>query len=86
MANSSGLYDAAVGPVTVDALNDNGERLLNCCITHALSVTNTWFVRKDIAKYTWYSNDGKTKKMLDYIIFSKTLAFGCPELPLIQRC
>ena len=52
VANSSGLYDAAVGPVTVDALNDNCERLLNCCTTHALSVTNTWFVRKDSAKYT----------------------------------
>ena len=68
VANSSGLYDAAVGPVTVDTLNHNGEWLFDCCITHALSVTNTWFVRRDIAMHTWYSNDGKTKKMLDYII------------------
>ena len=62
VANSSGLYDAAVGPLTVDAVNDNGEWLLNYCITHALSVTNTWFVRRDIAMHTWYSNDGKTKR------------------------
>ena len=64
-AKISGLYAVAVGPVTVDALNDNGGRLLNYCITHVLSVKNTWFVRRDIAMHTWYSNDGKTKKMLD---------------------
>ncbi|KAK2715651.1 hypothetical protein QYM36_010280 [Artemia franciscana] len=68
IANSSGLYDAANGPMAVDILNDNGKPLLNCCITHALLVTDTWFLRRDIAMQTWYSNDGKTKEMLDYII------------------
>ncbi|KAK2720535.1 hypothetical protein QYM36_004420 [Artemia franciscana] len=33
VANNSGLYNAAVGPVTADALNDNGERLVDYCIT-----------------------------------------------------
>ncbi|KAK2719102.1 hypothetical protein QYM36_004812 [Artemia franciscana] len=64
VANSSGLFDAAAEPVTVDALNNNGERLLNCCITHALLVISTWFVRRDIATHTLYSNDGKTKSCL----------------------
>ncbi|XP_065557601.1 uncharacterized protein LOC136025499 [Artemia franciscana] len=62
VANSSGLYDTAIGPVTVDALNDNGEWLLNFCITHAISVTNTWFVRRDITKHTLYRNEGKTRR------------------------
>ncbi|KAK2722977.1 hypothetical protein QYM36_003241 [Artemia franciscana] len=64
VANSSSLYDADVVPVTADALNDNGQRLLNCCITYALSAKNTWFVKRDIAKHTLHSNDGKTKRYL----------------------
>ena len=71
VSNESGLWDLAVGPVTVDSLNDNGERLLNCCLAHNLTIANTWFQRPNIAKYTWYSNDGSTKKMLDYIILRR---------------
>ncbi|XP_065575573.1 craniofacial development protein 2-like [Artemia franciscana] len=72
VANSSGLYDAAVGPVMVDTLNGSGEWLLNCCITHALSVTNTWFVRRDIAMHTWHKNDGKTKRCLTTSLYDET--------------
>ena len=42
--------------------------MLNCCLSHNLTIANTFFQRPSIAKYTWYSSDGSTKKMLDYII------------------
>ena len=71
ISNESGQWDFAVGPVTVDSLNYNGERMLNCCLAHNLTIANTWFQRPNIAKYTWYSNDGSTKKMLDYIIIRR---------------
>ena len=37
---------------------------------HNLVISNTLFQRRDIHKYTWYSNDGQTKKMIDYVMIS----------------
>ena len=54
-----------------DPLNDNGLRLLELCRSHDLCIVNTYFQRKTIHQYTWYSNDGRTKKMIDYVIISK---------------
>ena len=69
--NESGLWGFAVGSATVDSLKDNRERMLNCCLAHSLTFVNTWLQRPSIANYTWYSNDGSTKKMLDYIILRR---------------
>ena len=66
-----GLWRGTVGPVSPDPLNDNGLRLLELCRSHDLYIANTYFQRKTIHQYTWYSNDGRTKKMIDYVIISK---------------
>ena len=63
-----GLWRGTVGPVSPDPLNDNGIRLLELCRSHDLYIANTYFQRKTIHQYTWYSNDGRTKKMIDYVI------------------
>ena len=51
-------------------LNDNGLHLLELCRSQDLYIANTYFQRKTIHQYTWYSNDGHTKKMIDYVIIS----------------
>ncbi|XP_065564287.1 craniofacial development protein 2-like [Artemia franciscana] len=71
ISNESGMWDFAVGPVTVDSLSDNRVRMLNCCLAHSLTVANTRFQRLNLAMYTWYSNDESTKKMLDYIVIRR---------------
>jgi len=35
---------------------------------HDLTVLGFWFRRLDVRRWTWYSNDGFTKKELDYIL------------------
>ena len=65
-----GVWRSVLGPVTPDSLNDNGQRLLQLCNMHNLVISNTLFQRRDIHKYTWYSNDGQTKKMIDYVMIS----------------
>ena len=50
--------------------NDNGERLLDLCALHRLKITGSWFRRRNMQRWTWISNDGRTKKELDYIIVS----------------
>ncbi|KAK2720384.1 hypothetical protein QYM36_004309 [Artemia franciscana] len=42
IANSSCLYNAAVGPVTVDAQNDNGERLIAQLLHHPRPISHKY--------------------------------------------
>ena len=60
-----------IGPVSPDNTNDNGDRLLKMCATDGLAITNTWFQRKRIHQFTWLSNDGRTKKMIDIIMINR---------------
>ena len=52
-------------------LNDNGTRLLSLASRFRLGICNTWFQHKPQQQMTWRSNDGKTVKMLDYILISR---------------
>ncbi len=52
-----------VGTTFVDrTTNDNGERLLSFCRSTDLCIADSWFPRKQIHHWTWYSNDGFTEK------------------------
>jgi exonuclease III len=57
-----------------DHTNDNGERLISLAKLHDLQLTNTLHIPPGDSttekpfSYTWYSNDGITKKQLDYIL------------------
>ncbi|XP_065574974.1 uncharacterized protein LOC136036596 [Artemia franciscana] len=65
------VWRGTVGPVSPDPINDNGLRLLELCRSHDLYIAKTYFQRKIIHQYTWYGNDGRTKKMIEYVITSK---------------
>ena len=69
--NDMGVWYSTGSPVSPDPLTDNGLCLLELCQSHNLCIANTYFQRKTIDQYKWYSNDGHSKKMVDYIIISK---------------
>ena len=48
--------------------NDNGDRLKSFCRSHQLSISSTFFKHRLLHRYTWYSNDGKTRKIIDYVL------------------
>ena len=48
--------------------NDNGSRLKQFCRSNKLSMIQTYFDVDISKRYTWFSNDGKTKRVLDYIL------------------
>lgn len=54
--------------LTDPSCNDNGNRLKSFCRTNELCVSNSFYKHRMIHRYTWYSNDGKTRKVLDYIL------------------
>jgi len=63
---------STIGTSFVDACtNDNGRRPLNLCGLNDLSMVDTWFLRKKIHQWTWYSPDGRTRKALDHIIVAR---------------
>ena len=48
--------------------NENGERLKSFCKLQKLKMLQTFFDHPTENRYTWFSNDGTTKKVLDYIL------------------
>ena len=60
-----------VGPELIDSTtNDNGHRMIDLCRAENLCIIDSFFPRKRIHHYTWYSGDGRTKKALDHILIS----------------
>ena len=53
--------------------NDNGNRLKSLCRNHQLSMLAMFFKHWCRHRYTCYSNDGKTKKVLVYLLVKKFL-------------
>ena len=54
-----------------ETCNDNGSRLKQLCRSERLCMVQTYFDVPLNERFTWYSNDGKTKRVLDYILTEK---------------
>ncbi|XP_065565945.1 craniofacial development protein 2-like [Artemia franciscana] len=65
------VWCSTIGPLSPDPLNKNGLCQLKLCRSHDVCFANTYFQSETIHQYTWYSNDGLTKKMIDCVIISK---------------
>ena len=59
-----------VGKHGYDDRNERGQMLLDFLSQKRLYATNTFFPAKRQRKWTWFSNDGVTKKEIDYIVTS----------------
>ena len=57
-----------IGPYGSGTPNDNTERLLNFCVGAGLRINGSWFKRKDIHRFTWFSNDRTTIKEIDHVL------------------
>ena len=55
--------------VIIDPIcNDNGSRIKSLCRSSKLCMIQTYFDYPINERYTWYSGDKKTKKVLDYVL------------------
>ena len=61
-------YEDVVGSFGTGTPNNNTSRLLSFCSSHGLVVPGSWFRRRDVHRWTWASNDRRTKKEIDHII------------------
>ena len=51
--------------------SDNGYQRKNLCRNKQLCMSSTFFKHRKLHRYTWYCNDGQTRKILDYILAEK---------------
>ena len=51
--------------------NDNGVRIINFATSKNLVVRRTMFLHRNIHKYTWTSQDGKTHNQIDHILIDR---------------
>ena len=64
---STKVNNQVVEPYGETRINDNGERLIGLCESYNLRITNGYFKRKMIHKYTWEQHARKLKSIIDYI-------------------
>lgn len=48
--------------------NDNGQRLKQFCRSKQLNISSTFFKHRLLHRNTWYSNNKRTRKVLDYTL------------------
>ena len=54
-----------------DLCNGNGLRLKSFSRRYKLCMPQTFFIKPLIKRHTWYSSDGKTIKILDYVLLQR---------------
>src|SRR3989442_15984300 len=70
-------------PFGLGARSENGQCIVELCMSHNLFVTNSWFQQKKSAQHSWVSPDGKTKNQIDYILSDKRFRNG---VRIVKRC
>ncbi|XP_035677191.1 uncharacterized protein LOC118416215 [Branchiostoma floridae] len=69
-SDNSGREDA-MGRHGCGSINDNGERLVDLCLSNRLVIGGTIFPHKTIHKLTWNSPDGHTINQIDHVMVNK---------------
>lgn len=66
------MYRPTIGPDSLHGIsNDNGTRLIHFATSQDLTISSTYFPRKDIHKYTWVSPNGRVHNRIDHIMKNK---------------
>ena len=78
-------YDGNV-LVVDDLCNDNGTRLKSFCRSMKLCMSQTYFDYPVEDRMTWYSGDGRTKKVLDYALVEKFIQRYIQDCSVCTDC
>jgi hypothetical protein len=61
-------FENVLGNYGSGTSNDNSARFLSMCSLGNLSITGSFFRRRVIHRFSWISNDHRTKKEIDHIL------------------
>ena len=79
-------FEQVVGNFDSGVPNDNTYRLLTLCATYGLAILGSWFQRRNIHRFTWFSNDGRTVKEIDHIITRDRRSFTACRVYRSAEC
>ena len=66
------INNLVVGPYGEEAINDNGDRLIDIYEQNSLKILNGYFQHKRIHQYTWHQDTQELRSVIDYIIARQT--------------
>ena len=72
-------YESCVGPHGSGRRDESSSMLVDFARSHGLKIAGSWFQRSDPRRWTWYSNDGVTRKEIDHVLVSG-------RWKLVQNC
>ena len=61
-----------MGPYGEEAINDNGDRLIDICKQKSLTILNGFFQHKRTHQHTWHQESQELITIIDYIIARQT--------------
>ena len=74
-------WERELGNFSSGHRNENGRRLLNLASAHRLGICNSWFRHK--TRVSWHSPDGKTHKLLDYILINRRFGTSMKDVKVL---
>ena len=80
VGNNHENYFGVIGKEGENSITPNGEMLLDFCIRNNLKIANTFFIHKNIHKWTRVSEERNEKSIIDYIIVSNNLFYNTNDV------
>ena len=71
VGNTNSSTEDAIGRHGCGTINDNGERLVEFCLSNRCIIGGNIFPHRDIHKLSWRSPDGNTVNQIDDVIVNK---------------
>ena len=77
-------YEQVMGKHGLGQINDNGDRLLACCVYNNLVIGGTIFPHKKIHKATWISPDGQTENQIDHFCINRKFRRSLEDVRILR--
>ena len=77
-------YEQVMGKHGLGQINDNGDRLLACCVYNNLVIGGTIFPHKKIHKATWVSPDGQTENQIDHFCINRKFRRSLEDVRVLR--
>ena len=77
-------YEQVIEKHVLGEINDNGDRLLACCVFDNLIIGGTIFPHKKIHKATWISPDGQTENQIDHFCISRKFRRSLEDVRVLR--